>query len=64
MPEPQVDASLLAALDQASAGGTGRAQTLGQFFRRLLSEGFERAEAMELVRDYFECLQSQQEAEE
>lgn len=47
MAKPQTDASLIAALDQAGAGMKGRAQLLGEFFKGLLSEGFERAEAME-----------------
>ena len=37
----------------------GRAQLLGEFFNELLIQDFERAEAMELVRDYLDQLQEQ-----
>lgn len=51
MAEP--DPALTATMDQVGASLESQATVLGQFFRKLLSEGFERAEAETLVRDYF-----------
>lgn len=44
----------VAAADQAGASLERQAQILAQFSRKLRIEGFERHEALELVRDYFE----------
>jgi hypothetical protein len=44
----------VATADQIGASLESQASILGQFFRKLVAEGFERHEAQELVRDYFE----------
>lgn len=51
MGEP--DPALTATMDQVGASLESQAAVLGQFFRKLLSESFERDEAHDLVRDYF-----------
>ena len=55
MPETPEDelARMIARADQVSADCRGIAGVLGSFFRDLLTQGFERAEAIDLTRDYF-----------
>lgn len=47
-------------MDQAGAFMGNMANLLGQFFDALLDNGFEREEAMTLVRDYFADLEEAQ----
>lgn len=61
MPEPP---DPIATADQVGASLENQASILGQFFRKLLGEGFEREEAMELIRDYFESVIDQNEDED
>lgn len=56
----RVDPSVTAAMDQAGAFMGNMANLLGQFFDALLDNGFEREEAMTLVRDYFADLEEAQ----
>lgn len=53
------DSDPVAIADQVGASLENQASILGQFFRKLLSEGFERAEAETLVRDYFQDVMDQ-----
>lgn len=51
MPEPNDQPDIIANLDQAQATLKALAPVLGQYFVSLCAQGFERAEAMELVGD-------------
>jgi hypothetical protein len=50
MPDPDPTAQA----DQAGAAMRGAAQIMGEYFNALLAQGFERAEAMELVHHHLE----------
>jgi hypothetical protein len=54
----------IAVAGQVGASLENQASILGQFFRKLCSEGFERAEAESLVRDYFEHVLEQGEGDD
>ena len=64
MDDLQRDAARLAAnIDQAAASGRQLARLLGSFNSDLIAHGFERAEALELTRDFFDALSNRGEEE-
>lgn len=54
MAEPR-EPAVIAQIDQLGARMESVAEVLGQFNRALIYEGFEPADALVLVRDYFDC---------